>query len=73
VTRKGEHAMPGALRELMGRLHALHLATSPERIARHLGVSPEYVRRQYRDLAYVDMRAALERAKRLIDTEVGSE
>lgn len=54
----------------MARLHALHLATSPDRVARHLRVSPEYVRRQYRDLAYADMTAALERAKRLVDIEV---
>jgi len=67
MTRRGEHALPPSVRKLMARLHALHLATQPDRVARYLGVSPEYVRRQYRDLPYVDMSAAFERAKELVE------
>lgn len=67
MTRKGEHPVAPAIRRMMARLHALHLATSPDRVAAYLGFSEEYHRRQYRNLSYVDMKAIFERAKRLVD------
>ena len=54
MTRPGKHPLDDAILQRAALLYQLHCLTHPCRIGRILGISGEYVRRQWRDVAMPD-------------------
>lgn len=58
--KRGHPPMPSSVVRRFGMLMQIHVLTHPERVARRYGISAEYVRKQWRDLARPDLAYLME-------------